>query len=113
MIAPNPKSCFAMRAPAAVMLILGMLATPDGKDLKEPTVKAVRELSQSELAQAGEHGKRTFYANYEHSDFAQSAQSLYGEDVHKRLQAIKAKYDPENFFRGCKNILPASAASDL
>jgi hypothetical protein len=35
----------------------------------------------------------------------------YGES-YGRLAAVKAKYDPENFFRVNQNILPARAAGE-
>ena len=50
------------------------------------------------------------YSNYlDHDDTADAAAAAYGEN-YPRLQQIKAKYDPDNFFRQNLNIRPAVAA---
>jgi FAD/FMN-containing dehydrogenase len=49
------------------------------------------------------------YGNYlDHDDTADAAAAVYGGN-YPRLQAIKAKYDPDNFFRQNLNIKPADA----
>jgi FAD/FMN-containing dehydrogenase len=37
------------------------------------------------------------------------ARAVYPARTYARLQAIKARYDPENLFRGNLNIVPANA----
>lgn len=51
------------------------------------------------------------YSNYlDHDDGADAAASAYGGN-YRRLQAIKAKYDPDNFFRQNLNVKPAEAGA--
>lgn len=40
---------------------------------------------------------------------ADRARAVYPARTYTRLQAIKARYDPDNAFRGNLNIIPASA----
>ena len=48
------------------------------------------------------------YSNYlDHDDATDTAAAAYGAN-YPRLQAIKAKYDPDNLFRQNQNIRPAS-----
>jgi FAD/FMN-containing dehydrogenase len=46
------------------------------------------------------------YVNYVEEDARDAAAAAYGPNL-PRLRAIKAKYDPDNFFRHNVNILPA------
>jgi hypothetical protein len=49
------------------------------------------------------------YVNFMMDDEVQGRiQATYG-DNYKRLASVKAKYDPENFFRVNQNILPATS----
>jgi hypothetical protein len=48
------------------------------------------------------------YVNFMPNDEAERVGEAYGPNL-ERLAAIKAKYDPENFFRLNQNIVPAEA----
>jgi FAD/FMN-containing dehydrogenase len=49
------------------------------------------------------------YVNYlDHDDTVDAAAAAYGPN-YARLQQIKSKYDPDNFFRQNLNIRPAGA----
>ena len=48
------------------------------------------------------------YVNFMPNDKAERVGEAYGPNL-ERLAAIKAKYDPENFFRLNQNIVPAEA----
>ena len=45
------------------------------------------------------------YVNYLGSDEQETVEAAYGDDF-SRLAALKAKYDPENFFRVNQNVAP-------
>ena len=50
------------------------------------------------------------YVNYlDHDDVGDAAAAAYGSN-YARLQAIKAQYDPDNFFNQNLNIRPAQTA---
>ena len=51
-----------------------------------------------------------FLLNFMNDEADNAVQKSFGPH-YKRLQALKAKYDPANFFRHNQNILPATAAS--
>jgi hypothetical protein len=44
-------------------------------------------------------------------DDASRVREAYGDDTHRRLAEIKAKYDPENVFHNNKNIEPSAPVS--
>jgi hypothetical protein len=49
------------------------------------------------------------YVNYEMSDEGEDRlRHAYGPEKHKRLVALKNKYDPENLFRLNQNIVPTA-----
>lgn len=48
------------------------------------------------------------YINYLESDETERVPSAYGTQRYARLQAVKKKYDPTNFFRFSQNIEPES-----
>jgi FAD/FMN-containing dehydrogenase len=49
------------------------------------------------------HSTGARYLNFEAED---SVQATYGVEKYERLAAVKAKYDPKNFFRFNQNIEP-------
>ncbi len=49
----------------------------------------------------------SMYTNYLDQDDDFRVKPVYGEN-YKRLQKIKSKYDPENFFRLNQNVMPKS-----
>ncbi len=49
----------------------------------------------------------TRYVNYLEHDAVNPAAAAYGPNL-RRLRALKAKWDPHNFFRQNVNILPQS-----
>jgi FAD/FMN-containing dehydrogenase len=55
-----------------------------------------------------EHGSGKVYVNFMADEGAQRVMDAYGPHTFKRLQAIKAAYDPRNRFRMNQNIRPTS-----
>ena len=51
------------------------------------------------------------YLNFIGDEGEERVRAAFGDDAYVRLSAIKAKYDPENLFRGNHNITPAAAAA--
>lgn len=49
-------------------------------------------------------GVREHYANYPDINFPHWAQAYYGEKNYRRLQEIKTKYDPDNWFRHPQSV---------
>jgi hypothetical protein len=47
------------------------------------------------------------YVNFLMEEGPERVRRAYGEAKYARLQALKRKYDPDNFFRHNQNILPA------
>jgi hypothetical protein len=54
------------------------------------------------------HLGRAVYVNDLGDDEADRVVAAYG-DNYGRLAAVKAKYDPDNFFRANQNVAPAAA----
>jgi catechol 2,3-dioxygenase-like lactoylglutathione lyase family enzyme len=50
------------------------------------------------------------YNNFDLPGDQQRTQTVYGADKYRKLQGLKAKYDPENIFRRNHNITPAEDA---
>jgi hypothetical protein len=46
------------------------------------------------------------YVNYLSADGQDRVKAAYGDERYARLQAVKAKYDPDNVFQGNQNIRP-------
>jgi len=54
------------------------------------------------------HASGGVYVNFLTDDEAARIPSAYGEELHERLAALKAKHDPDNLFRVNQNIAPAA-----
>lgn len=50
---------------------------------------------------------KTSYVNMNFEEDGDALKKVYGSDKLKRLRGVKAKYDPDNFFRMNSNIVPA------
>lgn len=50
---------------------------------------------------------RGFYINFESETPEHRIRLAYGEEIFARLQTVKDKYDPDNFFRLNQNIPPS------
>ncbi|HEX3761806.1 MAG TPA: BBE domain-containing protein [Kofleriaceae bacterium] len=48
------------------------------------------------------------YVNYLDADELERVPAAYGPEIYERLQAVKRRYDPTNFFRANQNIAPGS-----
>jgi FAD/FMN-containing dehydrogenase len=46
------------------------------------------------------------YVNYLNEEGQDRVKAAYGAERYARLQAVKAKYDPDNVFHGNQNIQP-------
>ncbi|HEY4095716.1 MAG TPA: FAD-binding oxidoreductase [Baekduia sp.] len=58
-------------------------------------------------ASVGEHTTGGAYINYLDDEGASRVRDAYGEENFRRLQAVKATYDPDNAFHRNQNITPA------
>jgi FAD/FMN-containing dehydrogenase len=53
------------------------------------------------------HGAGSVYVNFlDSDDGASRVREAYGDQIYRRLAAVKAEYDPDNAFRHNKNIRP-------
>lgn len=100
----NTKSVFANRSPHLVMGIGGL--TPRGTPLDSTDMKLAiewanaiaNEITKQGLASSKGYGNFTLDADMDTVRF-------FGQEATGRLQAVKRKYDPENFFfRGYPRI---------
>lgn len=72
---------------------------------------ANREWARELVRALGPFGAGGAYPNYMHGDAAEQAiEAAYGTQKYRRLQSIKATYDPGNRFRSNQNIRPAALA---
>jgi FAD/FMN-containing dehydrogenase len=77
-----------------------MLSQWDNAAEDEKNIRWTRELH----AAMASHLERAVYVNDLGADEADRVRAAYGPN-YERLLAIKAKYDPENFFRANQNVV--------
>jgi FAD/FMN-containing dehydrogenase len=53
-------------------------------------------------------GSGGVYLNFIGNEGADRVRAAFGEEKYRRLTAIKARYDPDNVFRGNQNIPPTT-----
>jgi FAD/FMN-containing dehydrogenase len=97
------ETAFPHRLAHYSLVILGIWTDP----VEQAThVRWVRELWEAMQPYSTE----AVYVNYLDADDADRVRSAYGGATYRRLQLLKEKYDPENFFRMNQNIGPATKA---
>ena len=69
----------------------------------------VRRWARQTFDDASHHATGSGYVNFLTEDEAERVAASYGQN-HRRLQALKRRYDPTNLFRMNLNIAPAMAA---
>ena len=80
-----------------------ILSQWDHADDDERNIRWTRELH----AALAPHLERAVYVNDLGADEPDRVRAAYGAN-YERLAAIKAKYDPANFFRGNQNVAAAA-----
>ena len=78
----------------------------------EETAAAHLAWAKDLAADLAPHCREGVYLNFTSDAGEDRVRSSYGDAKYARLQAIKAKYDPDNLFRLNQNIRPASAGSN-
>jgi FAD/FMN-containing dehydrogenase len=95
------ETAFPHRLAHYSLVILGIWTDPAEQATH---VRWVRELWEAMQPYSSE----AVYVNYLDADDADRVRSAYGGATYRRLQLLKEKYDPENFFRVNQNIGPAT-----
>lgn len=96
--APKEGSAFSHRDAAYILNIIGTWSSPQESDGQ---IRWVRSLwAAMEPFSAG------VYVNFMADEGDAMVKTAYGEDTHRRLVALKQKYDPSNFFHLNQNIKP-------
>jgi len=95
---PQDATAFPHRDPGYNMVILGQWTDAADTDRLTRWARDAYAAVQPYVAPGR-------YVNYLDDDEGDPAAAAYGPN-HRRLQQVKAKYDPENFFRQNQNITP-------
>jgi len=99
---PETATAFHHRTHAYSLLLLGGWVDPAETESNVTWVRELWDLTQPLSSSA-------VYVNYLGSEGQGRVLEAYGPN-HARLSAIKAKYDPGNFFRLNQNVEPATSA---
>lgn len=97
---PRAETAFAHRHDQWDCVILSQWDRPDDD---EKNIRWTRDFH----AAMAPHLERAVYVNDLGGDEADRVRAAYGAN-YDRLVAIKAKYDPGNFFRGNQNVVAAA-----
>jgi hypothetical protein len=95
------ETAFPHRLAHYSLVILGIWTDPAEQATQ---VRWVRELWEAMQPYSTE----AVYVNYLDTDDADRVRSAYGASTWRRLQLLKERYDPENFFRMNQNIGPTT-----
>jgi hypothetical protein len=98
------ETAFPHRGASYSVVIVGMWADPAQS---EAMVKWTRGLWTA----LQPHSTEAVYVNYLDTDDTARVSAAYGSATFKRLQAVKQKYDPDNFFRMNQNIRPVTSSA--
>jgi FAD/FMN-containing dehydrogenase len=97
------ETVFPHRLAHYSLVILGIWTDPAEQATQ---VRWVRELWEAMQPYSSD----AVYVNYLDADDTDRVRSAYGGATYRRLQLLKEKYDPENFFRMNQNVGPATKA---
>ncbi len=97
--ASSDESAFANRDAAYVVNFLGKWVDP--KD-SERNIQWVRSFWDAMRP----HATGRIYVNFSGDSTEEAVRASYGPEKYDRLAAVKAKYDPTNFFRMNHNVAP-------
>jgi FAD/FMN-containing dehydrogenase len=98
---PADATAFAHRDSRVMCNVTSFYAGADDKPRRQAWVE--------EFAAEIEQDDRGAYVNFMGDDGTEAVRAAYPGATWERLTAIKARYDPENLFRGNQNIPPAAA----
>jgi FAD/FMN-containing dehydrogenase len=97
---PADASAFPHRAAPYVLNLISRWEDPAKDD-------ELLAWGRDVYASVEEHTTGGAYINFLDDEGAGRVRAAYGEETYARLQAVKAKYDPDNAFRRNQNITPA------
>jgi hypothetical protein len=101
---PEKETAFAQRRARFDCAILGMCAEPAEY---AACARWVRELGAA-LRPFSSGGAYVNYLSCDADEGGESVRDAYGAGTYERLAALKAQYDPTNFFRMNQNVRPAA-----
>ena len=94
--APADGTAFNGRGAGHTFNITGMTSTAEGFDAEREWVRR--------FWSALEPHHTSVYVNFLMDEGQERIRQAYGAEKYERLQALKRKYDPDNFFRLNQNI---------
>jgi FAD/FMN-containing dehydrogenase len=97
--AASNDSAFGNRDAAFLYNIVAAWTDPSEDDTQVAWARSMYEAMRP-------HETGGVYVNYLTDEGQDRVKAAYGPERYARLQAVKAKYDPENVFRGNQNIQP-------